>query len=140
MIRLLAYLWVGLVFGVSFVATPVKFRAESLTLPVALDVGRATFHALGRIEWVLSAALLALFVRAALLGGLDGLDWALAVGAIVIVAAQALWLIPRLDIRVESVIAGDVLPRSQLHLVFVGFEFTKMLLLLGIGGWTGGHA
>lgn len=54
MIRLIAYVWLGLVLGVSFLATPIKFRAESLTLPVALDVGSTTFHAFGRLEWLLS--------------------------------------------------------------------------------------
>lgn len=36
---LLAVLWAGLLLGVSFLATPVKFLAPSLSLPVALDVG-----------------------------------------------------------------------------------------------------
>jgi len=46
MVRPLAWVWMGIVIGVSFLATPVKFTADSLTRPVALDVGRATFHAL----------------------------------------------------------------------------------------------
>ena len=50
MIRFIAYVWLGLVLGVSFLATPVKFRAKSLTRPVALDVGRTTFHAFGKLE------------------------------------------------------------------------------------------
>src|SRR5690606_35153067 len=36
-------LWLGLLLGVSFLATPVKFAAPTLTLAVALDVGRVTF-------------------------------------------------------------------------------------------------
>jgi hypothetical protein len=38
-----AILWLGLLLGVSFLATPAKFLAPSLALPVALDVGRHTF-------------------------------------------------------------------------------------------------
>ena len=57
MIRPLALVWMGIVIGVSFLATPVKFTADSLTRPVALDVGRATFHALAYLEWVLAALL-----------------------------------------------------------------------------------
>ena len=57
MIRFIAYVWLGLVLGVSFLATPIKFRAKSLTRPVALDVGRTTFHAFGKLEWLLSVAL-----------------------------------------------------------------------------------
>ena len=34
--------WLGILIGISFIATPVKFQAASLTRPVALDIGRAT--------------------------------------------------------------------------------------------------
>ena len=64
MIRFVAYAWFGLVVGVSFLATPIKFRAQSLTLPVALDVGRTTFHAMTRLEWLLTLALLGAMVVA----------------------------------------------------------------------------
>ena len=36
---------------------PFKFTADSLTRPVALDVGRATFHALAYLEWALIVVL-----------------------------------------------------------------------------------
>ena len=36
MFPVLGTLWIGLLVGVSFVATPVKFRVPLLTLPVAL--------------------------------------------------------------------------------------------------------
>ena len=48
---ILATFWAGIVIGVSFIATIAKFDAPSLTLPVALDVGRHTFAPLARIEW-----------------------------------------------------------------------------------------
>lgn len=34
-----ALFWAGMLAGVSFLATPVKFEAASLSLPVALEVG-----------------------------------------------------------------------------------------------------
>ncbi|MGH6868523.1 MAG: hypothetical protein ACREDA_06585 [Methylocella sp.] len=40
---LLPVLWIGVLIGISFIATPIKFKARSLTLPVALDVGQTTF-------------------------------------------------------------------------------------------------
>ena len=48
----------GLLIGVSFLATPVKFRAASLDLPVALDVGRVTFELFSKVELGFCAALL----------------------------------------------------------------------------------
>jgi hypothetical protein len=64
MIRPLAWVWMGIVIGVSFLATPIKFTADSLTRPVALDVGRATFNALGYLELALTVTLAALIWRA----------------------------------------------------------------------------
>ena len=50
-IAAILFLWAGLLFGVSFVATPAKFLAPSLPMAQALDVGRWTFHVLALIEW-----------------------------------------------------------------------------------------
>ena len=44
-------IWAGLILGVSFIATPVKFQAPHLTMPVALEVGKATFHLFNMIKW-----------------------------------------------------------------------------------------
>ena len=137
MIRLVAYVWLGMVLGVSFLATPIKFRAESLTLPVALDVGRTTFHAFGKVEWVLSLVLVALAVGAR--ADLQPVDWFLVALVLVVVVGQALWLIPQLDLRVAAIIAGDTPPPSHLHTVYAGAEFAKAGALLLVGAWTAGH-
>jgi hypothetical protein len=39
-----------MILGVSFLATPAKFMASSITLPVALDAGRHAFSVLNKIE------------------------------------------------------------------------------------------
>src|SRR5690606_22365267 len=56
---IVSLVWIGALLGVSFLATPVKFLAPSLTLPVALDVGRQTFHWYNRLELVFAALALA---------------------------------------------------------------------------------
>ncbi len=137
MIRFFAYVWLGMVLGVSFLATPIKFRAESLTMPVALDVGRTTFHAFGKVEWVLTAVLVVISFRVR--SGLEPVDWLLIGLMVVIVVAQAGWLIPRLDLRVEAIIADNPLPPSHLHMVYAGTEGTKALTLLFLGAWTASH-
>ena len=124
---LLAMLWAGIVIGVSFIATVAKFDAPSLTLPVALDVGRHTFAPLARIEWGLWLALLLTGLAArshARMAAIAGL------GAILTV--QALWLLPTLDARVELVLAGATPPPSSLHLLFVGCEMVKIAILGGL--------
>lgn len=134
MVRAIAYLWVGLILGVSFLATPIKFRAPTLTLPVALDVGRTTFHAFGKVEWVLSVALVAaaLAVRPSTVT----LDWLLVAVVISLVAVEALVLLPRLDLRVAAIIAGSTPPPSKLHLAYVGAEAVKVVALLTVAIWS----
>lgn len=138
MIRLIAYVWLGLVLGVSFLATPIKFQAESLTLPVALDVGQTTFHAFGKVEWALTALLAAAVALAR--PNLRPADWILAGLVVAIVAAQTMWLIPRLDVRVAAIMAGDTPPPSILHTVYAGAEGVKVVALVLIGAWTANHA
>ena len=121
---LLTMLWAGIVIGVSFIATIAKFDAPSLTLPVALDVGRHTFAPLARIEWGLWLALL---LAAALGRTATRLTAVAALAAIL--ALQALWLLPALDARVELVLAGATPPPSSLHLLFVAGELLKVAIL-----------
>jgi len=137
MIRLIAYTWFGMVLGVSFLATPIKFTAASLTMPVALDVGRATFHAFGKAEWLLSLALLVAAVRVGRGDSLETLDYLLIAAVLVIVFAQQAWMIPRLDLRVAAIINGETLSPSHLHKLYAGSEFCKAILLLLVGLWTG---
>ena len=125
-----ALLWAGMLIGVSWLATPVKFAAPSLTMPVALDVGRVTFHLFNRIEWGLAILLLAgTFVHRA--RGRLPLLFAAVTAALVLL--QTVWLLPVLDERVAVVIAGGTPPESMLHLWYILIEAVKLVLLLAIG-------
>jgi hypothetical protein len=143
--------WIGVLLGVSFLATPVKFLAPSLTIPVALDVGRQTFHWLNRVE--IAFALVTLLTAVAydlpaLRRGIargnaprsrsshDELPYATLLGSILLVAvaAQGLWLLPVLDMRVETVIQGGMPPPSWLHDAYVVIEACKLGALVG-GAW-----
>lgn len=124
----LATAWLGLLLGVSFVATPVKFRAPSLDLPVALDVGRVTFALFSKVELGLCLILVLCmpFLRIGFVG-------ALAVAlVVVIVLAQAFWLLPLLDARVGEIIAGATVPATSDHRWYVVGEAVKTAVLLGL--------
>lgn len=126
-------LWAGMVLGISFLEAPVKFTAPSLTLPVGLDVGRHVFAAFNRVEvgWAVLTLALALLGSEALGRGpfaLLGTAWA-------IVAVQTLWLLPALGARTDRIIAGETLPPSPLHVLYIGFDVSKLLVLLGVSGW-----
>jgi hypothetical protein len=128
--RHLLLIWAGISIGVAFLATPAKFLAPSLALPVALDVGRHTFAVYNRVELVLAFVAL-LFA----IGSRQPRIWRfvliIPVGAVL---TQTLWLLPALDARAEKIMAGDAgVPPSAAHPVYVGLEILKILILIGLG-------
>ncbi|MCW5696407.1 MAG: hypothetical protein KIS96_06675 [Bauldia sp.] len=125
-------MWAGLLFGVSFLATPVKFAAPSLTLGVALDVGQTTFHLLVKVEW----AMLLLLLAATAFARFPTLELVVLVLLAAGLAVQTFLLLPPLDERVAAIIAGETLPASRLHLAYIAVEVLKLLALLG-GAFAG---
>jgi hypothetical protein len=119
--------WLGILLGVSFLATPVKFEAPSLSLPVALEVGRVTFALLSKVEWGLCTMLL---VSALVAGRPEWVGAGLGLAGFLVV--QALWLLPILDDRVGLIIAGQPVAPTSHHLIFVGVEAVKVLMLFGL--------
>jgi MFS superfamily sulfate permease-like transporter len=124
----LAFIWLGTVIGVSFIAIPVCFQVESLSFPVAIELGQVTFHWLSRVEWGFAALLL----FTALFGNRRTRKIIAAVLAVV-VAAQAAWLLPVLDARGAAIITGNPLPPSLHHTIYAVSEIVKVLLLAGSG-------
>jgi hypothetical protein len=122
-------LWIGLLAGVSFLATPAKFLAPSLTLPVALDVGRHTFAIFNKMEWLLAVAALLVVL---LSRPRSGIAIAGSVIVALFVAVEAAWLLPVLDQRVGLIIAGGQPPASNLHNIYIGIEVVKLLVLVVI--------
>lgn len=124
----LALVWAGMLIGVSFLATPVKFLAPSLTLPVALDVGRQTFGVFSVVEIVLALVL----VSAAIVARRERIIVIATVLVGAIVALEVIWLLPVLDARVEIILNGGTPEESDLHSLYIVFEFAKLLLLAAI--------
>jgi hypothetical protein len=123
-----AFVWLGMLLGVSFLATPVKFQAHSLELAVALEVGRQTFQAFNRIELVLTVVLVAAGVVVLASPAMIGLVAILALSVLV----QTFWLLPILDTRVETILVGGVPPASSLHILYIAIDCTKLLILSGL--------
>lgn len=124
-----AFVWTGMVLGVPFLATSAKFLAPSLSLPVALDVGRHTFEIFLGIEVALAllvAALLVLYRPGRLLDVLAGIPF-------VIVTLDALWLRPALDARVQIILDGGTPEPAHLHELYIAFELIKLLALITLG-------
>lgn len=128
----LVFLWAGLVLGGSLVAAPAKFEAPSLTLPTALEVGRAQFFWIGVSEGVLCV----LYLGAVYMFG--GLKWRIAILPVAIFAVQRLIILPPLDERTLQVIAGESVGESYLHVIFGVLEYAKVLTLIAVGAMRSG--
>jgi hypothetical protein len=126
----LILLWAGVLVGVSFLAAPAKFAAASLSLPVAMDVGRQEFGTLDRAEIAFAVLTLAF----AVLARPARTVWLGIASAALIVAAQALWLLPVLDARATLIIEGGTPAPAPWHTFYVIAEVLKLLILL-MTGW-----
>jgi hypothetical protein len=123
-----SFTWLGMVLAISFLEAPLKFRAPGVTVPLGLGIGRIVFRALNRVELVLLVAAVvavALAPRPALVG---------IVAALLVLLSVQLGLVrPALNRRSDRVLAGEELPRSRGHLVYVALEVAKVALLVAAG-------
>ena len=55
----LTFVWLGMVLSISFLETPLKFRAPGVTIPIGLGIGRLVFRALNAAESMLAVVLVA---------------------------------------------------------------------------------
>ena len=124
-----AFVWLGMVLAISFLETPLKFRAPGITLSLGLGIGRIVFRALNITEIILAAAVLA-----ALLTYRTGVaGWALLGITGALLATQTGLLRPRLDRRARQIITGQTPPPSRLHLAYVALEILKVAALIALG-------
>jgi hypothetical protein len=118
-----------MVLAISFIETPLKFRAPGVTLQIGLGIGRLVFRALNGCE-----VLLAVVVAVAFAIGRPPVGCVVAAGvAVLTLLAQVLLVRPRLTKRSDAVLAGGDGPRSRAHYVYVGFELVKVVALLITG-------
>ncbi|WP_280458076.1 hypothetical protein [Nocardia carnea] len=124
----LPMLWLGMVLAISFLETPLKFRAPGVTTALGLGIGRIVFRALNTAESVLAVLLL---VAAVVLGPPGGV-WVWLGIAVVILLVQVAVVRPPLSRRSDRVLAGEELPRSTAHYWYIGLELAKVIVLIGL--------
>lgn len=118
----------GLIVGLSFIETPLKFLAPGITTALGLGIGRLVFAALSIAGWVLLIALVALAllpVRESRTG------WMLLAGSAAVVAVQSFVMRPLLAFRSDAIIAGGDPGPSWLHYGYILAELLLLILLLG---------
>ncbi len=124
-----AFVWLDMVFAISFIETPLKFRAPGVTLQVGLGIGRLVFRALNACELALAAVVVGCF---AITPPAMGIAVA-AAGAVLPLLVQVVAVRPRLTRRSDTVLAGEDGPRSRAHWAYVGLELVKVVALLIAG-------
>ena len=118
-----------MVVAISFVETPLKFRAPDVTLPIGLGIGRLVFRALNTAEAMFAVVMVITLV-------VGGLPTASAIAAGITVASLVVQLVvvrPGLDRRSDAVLAGEVAPRTRSHHAYVALEIVKVVALLVAG-------
>lgn len=130
-----AFLWAGVVLGGSLIAAPAKFQVADLSLPVALQVGRATFSWIALAELGFACILCITLAGATVLKKQQcpralGILTALAIS---LFAAQWLVVMPLLSARTDAIVAGSAVGQSYSHFIYIGLELAKVLVLISIG-------
>jgi hypothetical protein len=123
------FTWLGMVLAISFVETPLRFRAPGITVPLGLGIGRLVFRALAVAELALAVALTVAVVLANGTGVVGAAMWTLIALLWAVLAVQVGVLRSRLDQRARLIVTGENLPRSRLHLAYVALEGIKVVLL-----------
>jgi hypothetical protein len=123
------FIWLGMVIAISFVETPLKFRAPGVDIPIGLGIGRIVFRALNLTEIILALIALAATVAARPTGPVA----VLTAVVLVILAGQLIGIRPHLNRRTDRVLAGQHPSRSTMHLYYVGLEAAKVLTLTTLG-------
>ncbi|MDQ2635736.1 MAG: hypothetical protein M3Y83_02525 [Actinomycetota bacterium] len=125
---LVPMLWLGMVLAISFLEAPLKFGAPGVTLPIGLGIGRRVFKALNGVEIVLAVVLLV----ATLVAKPSTVVLILVLVAAAVLAIQVIFVRPPLTKRSNRVLAGETLPRSNMHYVYVAFELVKVGVLIAL--------
>lgn len=122
----ISLLWAGLLLGSSFLATPAKFLAPSLSMQDALEVGQATFNVLNLVEYALLTALavslMEIITKPILIFTF--------ITFLLLLIIQQLFILPALEVRTDLIIQGQEVAHSNLHLYYVAVEFLKVCVLV----------
>ncbi len=123
------FIWVGIVVGVSMIATPVRFTATTITREIALDVGRVVFAVLNKVE----LGMLILLLIVVRVSGRATKWWGYCGLLALIVVAQSVWLTPELAARTEIILQGGEPPASYAHAIYSSLELIKIAVLISLG-------
>ncbi|WP_298038162.1 hypothetical protein [uncultured Microbacterium sp.] len=119
--------WIGLVVGLAFMETPMKFQAPGITTELGLGIGRLVFVALAAAGWGI-LVVLTLIAQARPRETRGG--WLLIGAMWVLMVVESFVVRPALAARSDIVIAGGDPGESWLHYGYIGIELLLLALLV----------
>ncbi|MEH6780076.1 MAG: hypothetical protein V7618_00780 [Rhodoglobus sp.] len=118
--------WLGLIIAISFLETPLKFRAPGITLELGLGIGRLVFFAMN----LTALALLVILTVAMLRPRARRLQWGLLAGLWVTLLTEIFVIRPPLNARTDALLAGHESAGSLWHYFYIAADGTIFVLLI----------
>jgi len=130
-----ALIWIGFTGAISFMEAWIKFKAPGVTLPIGLGIGRLVFRALNKVEWSLTLIIVIAFIAQFITTNNKNLHAIIDLCftfylILIILLLETFWVLPKLDKRASTIIAGNSLTPSVFHYYFIGAECIKIGLLI----------
>ena len=127
-------LWSGIIIGVSFIATIVKFHAKGITIPIALSIGKVTFNLQIIIDLIILSIIALLFVYYySQKLKITAIHIILFTILLCIIIIQKFYMLPILDARVDMRNNGKELKDTWHHYGYVIMETSKVIITLIAG-------
>lgn len=119
-------LWLGLILGLAFLESPLKFQAPGITTELGLGIGRLVFTALN----IVSLALLAVITLAMVRPRAGRLQWGLVAAMWVVLLVEVFLIRPPLNARTDALLAGLDPGESPLHYFYIAADGILCVLLV----------
>ena len=134
---ILPFVWFGMITAISFIETPLKFRAPGMTHALGVGIGRIVFKALNLVEAVLAVLILGAWTQQPFRAGLPaGILLALCMAALVL---QTVVLRPAMGHRTKTLsdtaltCNGSIAVKAKVatvtHITYISAELLKVAAL-----------
>lgn len=123
------FVWLGMVLAISFLETPLRFRAPGVTLAIGLGIGKLVFRALNACEYVFAIVVAVALFTHETSAGFNAAAGA-AVGALF---TQTVLVRPLLSRRTVAVLDGEERAPSSAHYAYIALELVKVIGLTVTG-------
>lgn len=127
-VLLILGVWTGMILGISFLEAPLKFQAPNITTILGLGIGKIVFMALNKVEMIFSVLLIGWL--AFQFKNLNTPIFIILTSLIFLIVVQSFWLLPILNVRVDNLLNGIEVAKSNHHFYYIAFEILKVGLLI----------